>query len=73
MSATRVKGGCVRAANETLRRTGENFWHDESFDHWVRNEIEFVQKRQYIEQNPVTAGLVERPEDWPSSSATAKS
>lgn len=63
-----LKGVTARAANEILRRTGQNFWQDESFDHWVRNEIEFVQTKQYIEQNPVTAGLVERPEDWRWSS-----
>jgi putative transposase len=68
-----LKGVTARGANEILRRTGENFWQDESFDHWVRNEGEFMQTKQYIEQNPVTAGLVERPEDWPWSSASRNS
>lgn len=64
-----LKGVTARQANQTLHRTGKPFWQDESFDHWVRNEVEFVQIRQYIEQNPVTVGLVERPEDWRWSSA----
>jgi putative transposase len=64
-----LKGVTARHANQILHRTGEPFWQDESFDHWIRSEIEFVQVRQYIEQNPVTAGLVERPEDWQWSSA----
>jgi putative transposase len=68
-----LKGVTARAANEILRRTGKPFWQDESFDHWVRNEAEFLEIREYIEHNPVTAGLVERPEDWPWSSATRSS
>jgi putative transposase len=65
-----LKGVTARAANEILQRTGEPFWQDESFDHWVRSEAEFMEIREYIEHNPVTAGLVERPEDWPWSSAS---
>jgi len=65
-----LKGVTARAANEILHRAGQPFWQDESFDHWIRNEIEFAQTKQYIEHNPVTAGLVERPEDWPWSSAS---
>jgi putative transposase len=68
-----IKGVTAREANRVLERTGKPFWQDESFDHWVRNEIEFNQFREYIEQNPVTAGLVERPGDWPWSSATRNS
>lgn len=65
-----LKGVTARAANEILQRTGKPFWQDESFDHWVRNEAEFMEIRTYIEQNPATAGLVERREDWPWSSAS---
>jgi len=35
----------------------------------VRNDVELRRIRIYIERNPVTVGLVERPEDWPWSSA----
>ena len=64
-----IKGVSARDANVTLRRVGKRFWEDESFDHWVRNEAEFERIRSYIERNPVSAGLVERAEDWPWSSA----
>jgi REP-associated tyrosine transposase len=64
-----LKGITARQANQILHRTGKPFWQDESFDHWVRNEAEFGRIRRYIEQNPVTAGLVEKPEDWQWSSA----
>ena len=64
-----VKSFSARTANEILGRTGEPFWQDESYDHWVRDQKEFGKIVQYIEYNPVAAGLVERPEDWPWSSA----
>ncbi len=64
-----LKGATARAANAILNRTGKRFWQDESFDHWVRNEEQFVRIKNYIERNPVAAGLVARPEDWPWSSA----
>jgi len=64
-----LKGTTARAANRILRRTGRPFWQDESFDHWVRNGAELERIRRYIERNPVTAGLVCRPGDWPWSSA----
>ena len=63
-----IKGVSARDANATLRRVGKRFWEDESFDHWARDEAEFERIRSYIERNPVSAGLVERPEDWPWSS-----
>lgn len=67
-----LKGFTAREANRTLDRTGQTFWQDESFDHVVRNEDEFYRIKRYIERNPVKAGLVKRPEDWPWSSAAKK-
>jgi len=65
-----VKGVTARKANEILGRKGQPFWQDESYDHWVRSEAEFNRIMSYIERNPVTAGLVAKPEDWPWSSAS---
>jgi putative transposase len=67
-----IKGVSAREANAALGRVGEHFWEDESFDHWVRDEAELIRIRSYIERNPVSAGLVERPEDWPWSSAAKR-
>jgi putative transposase len=67
-----IKGTTARHANALLRRTGEVFWQTESFDHWVRNPLESARIRQYIEQNPVKAGLVSSADQWPWSSATKK-
>ena len=64
-----LKGATARQCNAILLRTGQPFWQDESFDHWVRDEGQFVRFKTYIEQNPVKAGLVTNPEDWPWSSA----
>jgi REP element-mobilizing transposase RayT len=65
-----IKGFTAREANRILRRTGERFWQDESYDHWIRNENEWNRIVRYTELNPVAAGLVETPEQWPWSSAS---
>jgi len=64
-----IKTFSARRANEILGRTGERFWQDESYDHWVRDQKEFSKIVRYIEFNPVGAGLAQRPEGWPWSSA----
>ena len=64
------KGATSRQANLLLGFTGSHFWQDESFDHWVRNPLEWQKIRAYIERNPVAAGLVRIPEDYPWSSAS---
>ena len=66
------KGLAANSSNRILQRTGERFWQDESFDHWVRSEAQFLRIKNYIEHNPVKAGLVLKPEDWPWSSASEK-
>ena len=45
------------------------FWQAESYDHCVRDEGELERIVEYIEFNPVKAGLCQRPEDWRFSSA----
>jgi REP element-mobilizing transposase RayT len=67
-----IKGFTAHEANRMLGRTGERFWQDESFDHAVRNEEKFYRIVRYIERNPVKAGLVQKPEEWPWSSAAER-
>ena len=67
-----LKGVTAREANRILKRTGQPFWQDESFDHWVRSLVESRKIAAYIENNPVKAKLVTRPENWPWSSASTK-
>ena len=64
-----LKGFTAREANRALNRTGEPFWQAESYDHWVRDEPEHARIVSYIENNPVTAGLVEHSVEYPWSSA----
>ena len=54
-----------RAANKILDRTGKAFWQSESYDHLVRDERELTRITDYVLQNPVKAGLVDRWENWP--------
>jgi REP element-mobilizing transposase RayT len=68
----RLKGFTSREANRHLDRVNQPFWQDESFDHWSRNEAEFHRIVTYIENNPVKAGLIEKPEDWRWSSAAER-
>jgi putative transposase len=65
-----IKSYSARKANQILERTGEPFWQDESYDHWIRKDGEMNRIIRYIEWNPVKARLVERIEDWPWSSAS---
>ena len=48
---------------------GGTFWQDESYDHCVRDDDELARIVEYIEMNPVRAGLVTSPEMWAYSSA----
>ena len=62
-----VKGYSGREINRTLGRDG-SVWQTESFDHLIRNEADWFDKFEYIHNNPVAAGLVPRPQDYPFSS-----
>lgn len=67
-----IKGASARRTNLLLARTGEPFWQDESFDHWARNWQQFEKIRKYIWNNPVKAGLVTHPAEWPYSDCPEK-
>ena len=40
-------------------------WQDERYDRIVRDEAEFLEKWNYIRNNPVKSGLADNPEDYP--------
>lgn len=46
----------------------KHFWQKRYYDFNVWTEKKCVEKLRYIHRNPVTRGLVERPEDWAWSS-----
>ncbi len=67
--AKSLKGITAKRANLILGLTGSSFWQEESYDHLVRSDREFEQIRQYIENNPVRAGLVQEARRYRWSSA----
>ena len=40
-------------------------WQEGFFDHVLRSAESYSQKWDYVRMNPVRAGLVQHPEDWP--------
>lgn len=59
-----LKRHTARKANIILGRDGA-FWQDESYDHVIRDNEEFLGIISYVLENPVKAGLVSKWEDWP--------
>lgn len=60
----RWKGASARAINEIDHREGK-FWAKDYFDRGIRDQDHFDRVFEYIENNPVRAGLCKRPDDWP--------
>ena len=40
-------------------------WQPEFFDHLLRSDESLREKIAYVHNNPVRAGLVKDPKDWP--------
>ena len=63
-----IKGRTSRQVNQLLHKNHRlkpvPLWMEESFDHIVRHEAELDEKIEYIRQNPGTAGLVPKPEEY---------
>ena len=53
-----------RAQSLRLEHADHPFWQKRYYDRNIRNHKEFVKKLRYTHRNPVTAGYVNRPEDW---------
>ena len=65
------KSFTARGANSLLGRTGP-FWHPDYFDRYMRDEDHLARTVEYVEENPVKAGLVNVAADWPWSSASRR-
>lgn len=59
-----IKIYTAKEANKLLDRTGEAFWHSESYDNLIRNREEFRIKVQYVLMNAVKAKLVKNWQDF---------
>jgi REP element-mobilizing transposase RayT len=64
----RWKSFSAHKINETADRKGA-LWQREYFDRFMRSEQQFDWTVVYVENNPVAARLVEKPQDWQFSSA----
>jgi REP element-mobilizing transposase RayT len=67
-----IKGFTAHRLNRLQNAPGRVLWQDESYDHWVRDEEELFRIIQYIENNPVAAGLCREPREWRWSSAAMR-
>lgn len=61
-----IKSIKTYAAREINMRRGTRggIWLDETFDRIIRNEKDFGEKWEYMQFNPVTAGLVSEPREY---------
>jgi REP element-mobilizing transposase RayT len=66
-----IKSYTAHEANKMLGRVGQ-FWIEDYFDRFMRNQRHFGRTVRYIENNPVKARLCREPADWPYSSAWFK-
>ncbi len=61
------KSFTAHEANKLLKRS-DRFRTPDYFDRFIRDEKHFAAVVEYIRRNPVKAGLVDAPEEWPWSS-----
>ena len=63
------KSFTAKQVNKILGRSGQ-VWEEDYFDRYIRDENHLSTVVDYIEQNPVKAGLVDTASDWRWSSAS---
>jgi pyocin large subunit-like protein len=53
-------------ANQIRKLYGNSghVWLDESYDRAIRHEDEYLEKSNYLINNPLKAGIVDKPEDY---------
>ena len=66
-----IKGGFSYRVGKLERKRGL-VWQESFTNHHVRDEDDYEGHALYIRTNPVRAGLVERAEDYPYSSASVR-
>jgi len=63
-----IKGRFAWRYNRSNDRSGK-VWQDRYHEKALRSESALLRALQYVEDNPVTGGLADRPESYPWSSA----
>jgi putative transposase len=56
-----------------VRNANGQYWQHETFDHWIRDDDQLQRVIDYIENNPVKAGLASTPDAYVWSSARLRS
>ena len=65
----RDDGALKQSVSRSLAlRAPEPFWQARYYDFNVWSAQKLTEKLKYLHRDPVTRGLVEKPEDWPWSS-----
>jgi REP element-mobilizing transposase RayT len=59
-----MKGYSAREINK-LRQSKGSLWLDENYDRIVRDHDEYLEKWNYLRNNPVKDGISQVPEDYP--------
>jgi len=62
----KIKSFTAQRINKHLNRQGQ-LWDRFYFDRIIRDHTDYLNVVQYIVDNPVKAGLTDKPEDWPDS------
>ena len=58
-----------RKITESRQKKGETaIWQRRFWEHQIRNDRDFIDRVEYIHDNPVRHGLVAAPNDWQCSS-----
>jgi len=65
------KSFTAKEANKLLNRSGD-FWMPDYYDRFIRDERHLAAVIEYVENNPVKAGLVNDPAQWAFSSAATQ-
>ena len=59
-----IKKFSARECNKIIGKTGEAFWHSESYDRHIRDDAELYRIIEYTLKNPVKAGLCSYWKEW---------
>jgi len=62
-----IKGSFTRKLNKANGKTGK-IWQKGFYDEYIRDEIHLLRVLEYMHNNPLKAGLVHEPEEYPYSS-----
>ena len=62
------KSYTAQECNRLLERAGRSFWQRDYYDRYARDSLHLFTMSCYVILNPVKAGLVDDPFDWPYSS-----